>query len=152
MPKITPDEYEALKAFYIAWMPRFFANLLTPETDPATTMAALEKISMSKARVGLGQAINDIIEMSWSLRPEEITEVDRDFAARGIVTLSELRRRYSRQFRGVLKRGTIRNETEYYLIRGVLDSGTADATHEELTKLHAMTAAYEKSLPNNPAG
>jgi hypothetical protein len=147
MPKITEADYQPLKAFFAAWWERFPCPIpLSPENHPLAVMELIEKKSMSKARLGLGMAINDTLEMSWDLRPAEVTALDRDFSERGIITLSELRRRYSRHFRGVLKRGKIRDETEYYLVAGIIASFTADVTEDELTKLSAMVGAYEDQV------
>jgi hypothetical protein len=144
MPKITQSEYAPLKAFFVAWEERFPPSLtLPPEHHPVAVLESFEKTSMSKARLGLGLALNDTLEDSWDFSPSAVAEIDRDFSARGIVTLSELRRRYSRQFRGVLKRGEIKNETEFYLVSGILASFTADASDEERQKLDAMVGAYE---------
>ncbi len=106
MPKITQSEYGPLKAFFVAWEERFPpSGTLPPEHHPVAVLESFERKGMSGARLGLGLAIGDTLEMSWDFPPGDIAAIDRDFAARGIVTLSELRRRYSRQFRGILKRG-----------------------------------------------
>ena len=152
MPKITPEDYEALKAFFVAWEDRFPPpDTLPPEHHPVAVLESFEKKSMSKARLGLGLALGDTLEDSWHFTPKEVAEIDRDLASRGIVTLSELRRRYSRQFRGVLKRGKIRSEEEYYLVAGILASFTADATDEERRRLDAMVAAYEDDAAKKKA-
>ena len=146
MPKITEIEYGPLKAFWVAWEERFPPPAtLRPEHHPES----FEKTSMSKARRGLGLALNDALEMSWDFPPDEIAAIDSEFSARGIITLTEMRRRYSRQFRGVLKRGKIRTEGKFYLVKGILDSFTAGASEDERRKLGSMVAAYEKSVTNN---
>lgn len=152
MPKITPAEYGPLKAFFIAWEDRFPPSFtLPPEHHPVAVLESFEKKSMSKARLGLGLALGDILEDSWHFSPEQVAEVDRDFAARGVVALSELRRRYSRQFRGVLRRDRIRTEEEYYLVAGILASFTADATDDERRRLDQMVAAYERDAAKKNA-
>lgn len=144
MPKIAPEEYDSLKAFFVAWEDRFPPSVpLEPQHYPVVVLESFEKKSMSKARLGLGLALGDILEDSWHFSPDEAAEIDRDFASRGIVTLSELRRRNSRQFRSVLKRGKIRSEEEYYLIAGILASFTTDATDDERRRLDGMIAVYE---------
>lgn len=144
MPKIQAAEYELLKAFFAAWGERFPCSVDLPaEQHPLAVLKSMEQKSMSQARLGLGLAINDSLEGSWDLSPAEVTAIDLDFAACGIVTLSELRSRCSRQFKAILKRGKIRDETEYYLVAGILASFTADATDEERMKLDEMVGAYE---------
>src|SRR5688572_29166755 len=106
MPKVSESEYPSLRAFFEAWGERFPPKASLPrEHHPLAVLESFEKTSMSKARIGLGLALNDILEMSWSFVPEDVAEIDRNFSVRGVITLSEMRHRYSRQFRGVLKRG-----------------------------------------------
>jgi hypothetical protein len=153
MPKITESEYGPLKAFFVAWEERFPPSVtLPPEHHPVAVLESFEKTSMSKARLGLGLALNDTLEMSWDFAPNQVADIDREFSARGIITLSEMRRRYSRQFRGVLRRGKIRTQEEFYLISGILASFSADASEEERRQLDSMVAAYEKSVANKKRG
>ena len=144
MPKITPAEYQSLKAFWVAWEARFpITTDLPPEHHPLAVLERFEKESMAKARSGLGMAISDTLEMSWDMPAEEIQAIDAEFKARGILPLSELRRRYSRQFKAIIKRGKIRNEEEYYLIAGILASFTGDAIDEERQQLEMLVSNFE---------
>jgi hypothetical protein len=152
MPKITKSEYAPLKAFFVAFIERLpLPATLPPERHPVAVLEASEKTSMASARLGLGLALNDMLEMSWHFTPDEVAAVDCDFSERGIVTLSEMRRRYSRQFRGVLKRGEIRTEEEFYLVSGILASFTTDASDDERRRLDEMVGAYEKSAQDRNA-
>lgn len=145
MAKITQAEYEPLKAFLVAWFERFpLWESLNPEHHPVSVLDRMEKHSMSHARLGLGMAIGDTLEMSWDLAHGEVEAIDRDFSARGMISLSELRRRYSRKVQGVLKRGVIRNEAEYYLITGVLAATTSDA--EEQLALGELIGTFESKV------
>jgi len=103
MPKIAPDEYESLKAFCVAWEARspLAFDLLPPEHHPVAVLEQIEKESMAKARIGLGVAISDSLEMSWDLSTEEVQAIDAEFRTKGILPLSELRRRYTRQFKAL---------------------------------------------------
>jgi hypothetical protein len=142
MAKITQSEYEPLKAFFVAWFERFTVwEGLEPEHHPVAVLERMEKISMSKACTGLGMAIGDTLENSWDLAHGDVKAIDRDFAARGIISLSEMRRKYSRKVHGILKRGVIRNEVEYYLITGILAAMTSDA--EEQVALGELIADFE---------
>lgn len=146
MPSISADEYPALKAFWAAWFERFPLPpelCRAPEDHPLAVLASMEKKSPALARKGLGMAINDTLEMSWDLRAEQVRAIDTDFAARGLPTLSELRRRYSRQFRSILKRGKIRDDGEYEMIVGILASGSGDASAGEREALEALLASFK---------
>jgi len=147
MPKITESEYAPVKAFLVAFLERLtLPATLPPEHHPVAVLESFEKTSMSKARLGLGLALNDMLEMSWRFKPEDVRAIDHDFSARGIITLSEMRRRYSRQFRTVLKRGKIRTDEEFYLVSGILASFTTDASDDQRSQLDAMVAAYEDAV------
>jgi hypothetical protein len=147
MSKIIETEYGQLKAFLVAFMERFLPSVtVPPEHHPVARLELLEKTSMSKAERALGIALNDMLEGTWRFSPDEVAAIDGDFSARGIITLSEMRRRYSRQFRIVLKRGRIRTRKEFYLVSGILASFTADANEDERRQLGEMVAAYEESV------
>lgn len=88
-------------------------------------------------------AINDTVEATLDWTHQQVAEADAKFAAAGTFTLSEIRRRYSRKFAKVMKRGVIRSETEYYLLKGVLDGAIFDADSEEVRKIEAMLLAFE---------
>jgi hypothetical protein len=47
---------------------------------------------------GLRQTINDCVEMSLHFDQTEVEKLDSRLRRRGIVTLSELRRRYSKSY------------------------------------------------------
>jgi hypothetical protein len=143
MPKISEPEYAELKAFFVEWEHEFPPSPSLPaEHYPVAALNDMERQSRSRARLGLGMAINDILEESWSFSPARVAELDAKFRGKGVLQLSELRRRYSRQFRGILKRGRIRNETEYYLVQGILASFTTDASEDERRLLEDFSAAY----------
>ena len=69
---------------------------------------------MKMAFNGLRQAINDCVEMSLHFDHAEVEKLDSQLRSRGIVTLSELRRRYSKSYAKIMKRGQIKSDTEYY--------------------------------------
>lgn len=147
MPKIFQPEYQDLKAFFVAWNEEFPPSpSLRPEHHPVAVLNLMESQSESRARAGLGMAINDILEESWSFSPSRVAAIDARFRNKGILELSQLRRRYSRQFRGILKRGKIANEMEYYLVQGILASFTADAAEDERRLLEDYSAGYEARL------
>jgi hypothetical protein len=80
--------------------------------------------------------------MSLHFDREEVEKFDSQLRSRGIVTLSELRRRYSKSYAKIMKRGRIKNETEYHLIRNVLHDPT-EKTAEEREFLAKLISDYE---------
>jgi hypothetical protein len=70
-------------------------------------------------------AIADCIEMTADWAPEKVAAFDAELKTHGILTLSTVRRRYSRRLHSILKRGRIRTETEYYIVRGAIEDPSA---------------------------
>jgi hypothetical protein len=135
--------YAKMKDFLSFYAERYLkAEGLSPDKQPIASLEALEKKGMKMAFDGLRQAINDCVEMSLHFDHAEVEKLDSQLRSRGIVTLSELRRRYSRSYAKIVRRGQIKSETEYYLVRNVLDDPTEKAP-EERELLEKMISDYE---------
>ena len=126
--KVSAEEYEALKGFYAYMSEKWLRAMpaFAPEDWPMAVLVRQEERSMSLARKGLGMAIGDIIEMYDRAGPEQVNEFDRELGAAGLPTLSEVRARFSRRITGIMKRGKVRSETEYYALRNAVDSMPED--------------------------
>lgn len=136
-------KYAKMKDFLSFYAERYLkAEGLPPDKQPIANLEALEKKSMKMALNGLRQVINDCVEMSLHFDHEEVEKLDSQLRSRGIVTLSELRRRYSKSYAKIMKRGQIKNETEYYLVRNVLHDPT-EKSPEERKLLEELISDYE---------
>ena len=143
MQDIDRHEYARMKDFLSFYTERYF-NMegLPPEDRPMAKLEAFEKKNLKKAFQGLRMTINDIVEDSFHFDPAKVEKLDSNLRSRGMITLSELRRRYSKDYAKIMKRGQIRNETEYYLLRNVLDDPT-EKTPEERELLAKLISDYE---------
>ena len=148
MSKLRPAEYVELKGFLQAFTERFFPSDLAAELRPLELLAALETISPARASLGLRMAVNDCIEMSSHWTPAKVAALDSDLKANNLLTLSEVRRRYSSAYAALRKRGRIRNEVEYYLARGILADQSLYLEAEERSELSLMVASYERQATN----
>src|SRR6266700_7408151 len=122
----SADEFDYAKMKdFLSFYTEKYLNLegLPHGKRPIARLEALEKQSMKRALNGLRQAINDCVQMSFHFDHSEVEKLDSQLRSRGIVTLSELRRRYSKGYAKIMKRGQIK-KTEYYLICNVLDDPT----------------------------
>lgn len=99
----------------------------------------------SKALVGARQAANDVIESLQGFTQQQRVAFDAKLHEVGVVGLAEIRRRYSGQYKRILKRGVIRNETEFYLVRGILDSCTESLGQNDQAILSSLLLAFEQS-------
>ncbi len=114
----------------------FFAGKYRPAEQLLSDKQAL-------TREGLREAVSDCMDMSLQFTPMEVAKFDSELRLNDIPSLSELRRRYSRAYARMLKRGRIEDETEYYLLRNVLfdPCEKAEGEREQLEKL---IAGFEK--------
>jgi hypothetical protein len=145
---MTPErehEYDKLLGYV-----SFFATAVW-QIDPASSIhpanvinGIVEQFGKSKALVGLRQAANDTVEASGDWTSEARALVDEAFRAAGVVTVSEIARRYSASYKRIVERGLIKNETEYHVINAVLvDQGSA-LSDDERKRLQMLTEAFEQ--------
>ncbi|MFS2007300.1 hypothetical protein ACEN9F_27170 [Duganella sp. CT11-25] len=140
-------EYDELLAYVGHFAAVVWKISPTAEIHPAKTIEkVMKQFGKSKALVGLRQAANDTIEDTSNWSNEAKYAIDEEFKSAGIVTVSEIARRYSASYKRILKRGIIKNETEYYLINAALiDQGNA-ITDDERTLLQKLVETYEASV------
>ncbi|GKT26116.1 hypothetical protein [Acidovorax sp. SUPP3334] len=148
--KISDEDYQKLKAFLGNFFDWYNARPNMPaEIHPLYMAEIIERRSMKDAQRGLQMAINDTVEDTSNWTPDAIAAADARFAAAGTFTLSEVRRRYSKKYLQILKRGLIRSETEYYLLKGVADGGGIEPSATEGQQIEAMLAAFEAKIMKN---
>ena len=75
-------------------------------------------------------AIGDLIELMQDYPREQVEGIDRDLAASGLPTLSEVRILFSSTIAAIMKRGRIRSEVEYYALRNAVESMAEDESAE----------------------
>ena len=135
-------EYEELGAFL-----RFYlvvckgADISLFEKSIATIE---ERFGRSKALIGLRQAVNDTIEELAGANSEAIQRLNASLTERGLVSFSELQLRYSARLKSLLRRGHIRNDTEFYLVSGVASDLSANVSESERGQLQRMLETYER--------
>jgi hypothetical protein len=141
---LSPVDYEKLKLFVGKFFDWHEARPGLPaEVHPLFVLASFEKTSPANAKKGLQMAVNDIVEDTTDWTPEQVALADTKLLAAGAPTLSEVRRRYSKKYLQILKRGVIRSETEYYLVKGIIDGGGLEPGATESTQLQAMLNDFE---------
>jgi len=66
---------------------------------------------------GLRQGISDLLEMTKDLKKDEIFALDSRLNEAGLISLTEMRIKIWKTIPRILKRGHIRNDDEYYLLK-----------------------------------
>ena len=149
MPPSMSQEKEREFSDLLKYIDFVMTKVLESATPLTGTLSSkVEEIAIrfgrSKALDGLRQAANDTVEMLTDLTPEQIEAIDQALQENNILTLSEVRRRYSAAYRRIVKRGAIKTETEYHLVAGLLADLTAHVSPEERSQLEAMVAAFSR--------
>jgi hypothetical protein len=138
-------EYREQKAF-LAYFADRYLNMegLAAKHRPIAALEELERMRPEKASEGLRMAINDCLEISRRWPAERVRAVDQEMQSAGVLTLSESRRRYSVAYSKILERAKITSEVDYYLVKGIRDSGSPDLSAKELATLDQLLNAYEE--------
>jgi hypothetical protein len=137
-------EYDELSAFLAHFATKYWGFAPDNPIHPANVgREMVAQFGKAKALVGLRQAINDVIEDSQDFSPSQVAKFDCELRELGIVSLSELRHRHSRQYRQIRKRGEIKNESEFYLIKAILEETSPILAPEERESLNEMMRRFE---------
>jgi len=119
--------------------------------DPASpihTTATLKRIAeehgRSKALEGLRQAANDTVQ-SLENKAGVAQALDAALRACGLVGFYEIARRYGSAFRKILKRGRVKNDTEYYLIHDALADCATSLGDDERAELARLIEEFESA-------
>lgn len=145
MGKVSSADYAQLKTFFRAFADRFMpVGDLAPDLRPLALLESMEASAPVRAFAALRMAVNDCVEMSSNWSAEKVAAFDAELRAEGILTLSQVRQRYASKYAAVLRRGKIKNETEYYLVHGILVDQAAQLPDEERSRLALMVTAYEQ--------
>lgn len=83
-------------------------------------------------------AINDIVEMTDAWPRERVAATDLSLQERGLPTLTDMRNRFSKLVQRAVRRGSIKDEVEYYAVRNAAE------LMEEREPLSHLLVAYEE--------
>ena len=142
---IKADEFETLRAWSALLMEqvRMIPPNLPPEFHPIAVLDAMVRSSPARARQGLAMMIGDLMELTVDFPQEEIARLDAIFGEAQLPTFSNIRVRFMKRIRSIVRRGIIRSEAEYHLVRNAVEGVNEDG---EQDRLWAMLAAYEQEL------
>ena len=146
MSEAREREWRELFAFFEFWETHWRPPSVSRD-HPAHPLnyinVVIAKCGRSKALDGLKQAVGDILEKTSDLRSDSLRQLDAALVSKGIVSLSTLRRRYRAKYQAVLKRGRIRSETEYHLIKGAACDQSVPISEHERRVLDRLLHAFE---------
>jgi hypothetical protein len=141
---MTDEHYERLKRFVLLYFGWYMEKSHPPLTAQiGAEIEFWEKKAPAKAKKIVSIWINDMVEMSAHWSPEQVAEADRRLIENGAPSLSEIRKEFSKQYRKILKRGSIESLEEYYLVKGIVDGGAVEVDANERANLFSMLGVFE---------
>lgn len=138
------DEIDELKAYIAFYATNIWGISLDDPVHPLNVISAAD-LSPSELLSGLRQAVNDTVADSAPFNAEAIKVVDEACRASQVLTLSEVRRRYSAKYKRILKNKKISNQADYYLVSGVLNDMSGFIGQSERLELERIVSDYEEN-------
>ena len=115
------------------------------KTHPSQFLLShVDKFTKSQLLQGLRQAANDTLEQCSDFNQKQIDVLDNACKESGVLTFTEIRRRFSKRYRVILRKQKISNETDYYLIADLINNLNSPVSDEERVLLVEIAAAYEQ--------
>jgi len=140
-------EEEPLLAFVGWWATRIWGLHLEHRAHPIAVYREMNAsgLSAGQLRGGIRQAVRDCVSSAADLPLSKIEEIDHELRAANLRTLTSLRAEFTRNLAGVLKRGRLRSEEDYYFAVNVIEDGAISMTAEDRRALAELVAFWEAS-------
>jgi hypothetical protein len=139
------DELLAFVAFY--WTHVVGMDPENPAHVGNVAPAMLEKCSLRMALAGMRQAANDTVQgILENMTATERADMDTAMQRQGLTPLSVFLRERAKRYGAILKRRSIRTQTEFYLAKSVLEDGAVAMDTAERELLEELVGKYEQSL------
>jgi hypothetical protein len=151
LPDEKAAEYARLKLFLELWhtlvCPESLASLGDARVLPHNVLTEAEKTtSKSRLLIGVRQAVNDTLEDAEDFDAPRISRADALLEQRGAPTLTSLLVGRRKSLHKVLRRGAIRNDTEFHLVNAALVEMANPNKAAERDTLSTLVAEYEARL------
>ncbi len=128
-----PTDYEADRILLEIVSHQLFPECVDdPLSDPVLLLDAERKRAPKRAEKRLEAALRDVLP---GLQADERVEIDRLSAARGGSSTTQVLSRTGDLLERIIKRGVIRNDEEFYLVRATLDDTESPDRRQVLERL-----------------
>ena len=146
----TKGEIEAEFERFVAQIEAFeviFGPQMSPELAPHVVARRIKDTAgLSAAIEGCKQAINDLLEMVLDAPQEQQSIVDARLVRAGAPRLQSLLASRAKCISTILKRGALKTETEFYLLKEALINEHALMSSKQRQLAESMLARYEQSF------
>jgi len=123
----------------------YILRLVPPSEKPLIPNINFDEWSKAPLE-GIRMAVNDMIEWGTDLSKDQTSELDSKLKESGFPTFTAMKNRNYRQVMKILSRGTIKSDTEYYLLNSYLtDVNCEELSTKEISSAEQILAAFEMS-------
>jgi hypothetical protein len=137
--------YESLKSFIRIYTETVIDVTVLPEDQrPMHLLAQREKRSMADARRAVRETAADVVSNLAGESAQKLAEFSSRLAAANAPSIASVRAMVSKKLGAAIKRGKLKNEEEFYLVKDLLDSPSLP--DDERRKLEMMLDTFEFSL------
>jgi hypothetical protein len=105
---------------------------------------AVPEKERTRRPAGMRMALNDLLSQSQHFGYAQRDAIDHQLKRRGLPSLTMLEIVLKRKHERILKRGSIRDHDEYYLVKEVLCDMSFDISDADRTSLERLASEYEK--------
>jgi hypothetical protein len=113
----------------------FWADKMVEEVDV--------KFGRSKAIKSLQLGVRDVVQKLDKIQGDLLIECDQLLASRKATTLSEIRILFGQDLKKIEKRGLIKTDDEFYLLRNAVEMPLIENDPPRQAKLRMMLADFE---------
>jgi len=144
--QIFDDDYNQLKAFIALYSEKYRDLTTTPShLHPTSLLERAEKANPEQAVNGVLTEINRIIEGSFNWSAGMVAEFEAALKEKGIISLGELQKNFSKEYKAIIKRGEIKTRVEYYMAKDLVSNDESIASAEEREMLEDMMVVFEEA-------
>jgi len=138
------NSHEGLKRFFEIYTETMIDLSSVPEDErPMYLIAQFEKRSPAAGKQSVRLGVSDALADVRNAPAEKVALFSERLAAANAPSIATVRAMMSKKLAPALKRGVLKSEEEFYLVKDLLDSpGLPD---EERKKLETMLDAFEFS-------
>lgn len=136
------ERYQDLKLFFRVYLDVMLDLSGLPEQQrPMFLLERDEEKGFRRARASLKMMLGDVIAQLEHAPEDEAEALAVALEAAGAPSISTVRSLVSKKAAAVLKRGVIRNEEEFYLMKEMLDR--SDLRHDDIHTIEQMIHRFE---------
>jgi hypothetical protein len=140
------DAYGELKAFLAVYNAIYRdMSILPPDLRPEPLLGRLEKRDPQRAIQNVKTEVNRIVHQTWNWKPDKAARFEAALAEKGAISLSVLRKNFSKEYKAIVARGEIKDLVEYYLAKDLVSHDRSAASGHERVRLEAMMVTFEEA-------